>query len=194
MLGVESNGLAAPVSATPACSPPPAPTAGNNSPLWAGLTLNLTASSIPGATYNVMAEASGHAGIEGEPFKVEPGRPVRLADFRLPASDREVRGIVVDPQGKPLSGIYVGYQPNGVARPPLLRSPYRLFWSQNTDATGRFHLTGLPRGPIWLRADAVNLDPPRLDVRTSTSIEVPPGQAEVRFELLAPYGRLRGIE
>ncbi|MCU0787904.1 MAG: family 16 glycosylhydrolase [Verrucomicrobia bacterium] len=41
----------APVSATPACSPPPAPTAGNNGPIWAGMTLNLTASTVPGATY-----------------------------------------------------------------------------------------------------------------------------------------------
>jgi len=33
--------------------PPPAtPTAGNNGPLWAGMTLNLTASTVPGATYN----------------------------------------------------------------------------------------------------------------------------------------------
>ena len=40
------------VSATPVCSPPPAPTAGNNSPLWPGMTLNLTASTVPGAIYS----------------------------------------------------------------------------------------------------------------------------------------------
>jgi beta-glucanase (GH16 family) len=40
------------VNATPACSPPPTPTAGNNSPLWAGMTLNLIASTVPGATYS----------------------------------------------------------------------------------------------------------------------------------------------
>ncbi|HXI72116.1 MAG TPA: family 16 glycosylhydrolase [Verrucomicrobiae bacterium] len=39
-------------SATPVCSPPPAPTAGNNGPIWMGMTLNLTASTVPGATYN----------------------------------------------------------------------------------------------------------------------------------------------
>jgi beta-glucanase (GH16 family) len=32
--------------------PPTTPTAGNNGPLWAGMTLNLTASTVPGATYN----------------------------------------------------------------------------------------------------------------------------------------------
>ena len=31
---------------------PSAPTAGNNGPLWAGMTLNLTASTMPGAAYN----------------------------------------------------------------------------------------------------------------------------------------------
>ena len=40
------------VSATPACSPPPAPTAGNSGPVCAGSTLNLTASTMAGATYS----------------------------------------------------------------------------------------------------------------------------------------------
>ena len=48
--GCESTN-SAPVSATPVCSPPAAPTAGNNGPLWSGMTLNLTASTVPGATY-----------------------------------------------------------------------------------------------------------------------------------------------
>jgi beta-glucanase (GH16 family) len=39
------------VSATPACAPPPAPTAANNGPIYAGTTLYLTASTVPGATY-----------------------------------------------------------------------------------------------------------------------------------------------
>lgn len=40
------------VSATPVCSPPAAPAAGNNGPLSSGMTLNLTASTVPGATYS----------------------------------------------------------------------------------------------------------------------------------------------
>ncbi len=40
------------VSATPVCTPPPTPTAGNNGPIWAGMTLNLTAPTVPGATYS----------------------------------------------------------------------------------------------------------------------------------------------
>jgi hypothetical protein len=50
LLGCEStNSLY--VSATPVCSPPAAPTAGNNGPVWMGMTLNLTASTVAGATY-----------------------------------------------------------------------------------------------------------------------------------------------
>lgn len=51
VLGCESTNSAF-VSATPVCAPPPAPTAGNNGPIWAGMTLNLSASTVPGATYN----------------------------------------------------------------------------------------------------------------------------------------------
>jgi beta-glucanase (GH16 family) len=51
ILGCESTNSAF-VTATPACSPPPAPTVGNNGPVWAGMTLNLTASTVPGATYS----------------------------------------------------------------------------------------------------------------------------------------------
>ena len=40
------------VSAAAGCTPPATPTAGYNSPLYAGMTLNLTASTVPGATYN----------------------------------------------------------------------------------------------------------------------------------------------
>jgi beta-glucanase (GH16 family) len=51
LLGCESTNSAS-VSATPVCTPPAPPAAGNNGPLWTGMTLNLTAATIPGATYN----------------------------------------------------------------------------------------------------------------------------------------------
>ena len=51
ILGCESTNSSF-ASATPVCTPPTAPTAWNNSPIWAGMTLNLTASAIPGATYS----------------------------------------------------------------------------------------------------------------------------------------------
>jgi beta-galactosidase len=49
----ETANSAAEVSATPvACVPPATPVAGYNSPVYAGMTLLLTASTVPGATYN----------------------------------------------------------------------------------------------------------------------------------------------
>jgi beta-galactosidase len=39
-------------SVTPVFGPTPSPTAGYNSPMYAGMTLNLTASTVPGATYS----------------------------------------------------------------------------------------------------------------------------------------------
>jgi hypothetical protein len=52
VLGCESTNSSF-LSATPVCAPPPAPTASNNGPLWAGMTLNLTASTVPGAAYSL---------------------------------------------------------------------------------------------------------------------------------------------
>lgn len=51
VLGCEGTNSAS-VSATPVCAPPATPVASNNGPLWTGMTLNLTASTVPGATYS----------------------------------------------------------------------------------------------------------------------------------------------
>lgn len=40
------------VSATPVCTPLATPVAGNSGPIWAGMTLALTSSTVPGATYS----------------------------------------------------------------------------------------------------------------------------------------------
>jgi beta-glucanase (GH16 family) len=54
------------VSATPVCTPPPAPTGGNSGPVCAGSTLNLTASTVPGATYT-WAGPNGFSSSEQNP-------------------------------------------------------------------------------------------------------------------------------
>ena len=46
------SGRSSEASALVACLPPAAPTAANNGPIFAGMTLNLTASTVPGATYS----------------------------------------------------------------------------------------------------------------------------------------------
>jgi len=51
VLGCEGTNSAF-VSATPVCAAPATPSAGNNGPLWKGMTLNLTAPTVVGATYS----------------------------------------------------------------------------------------------------------------------------------------------
>jgi len=46
------SGRSSEVSAALVCTPPSGPTAGNSGPIYAGMTLNLTASSVAGASYN----------------------------------------------------------------------------------------------------------------------------------------------
>jgi len=46
------SGRSSEASATAVCVPPSAPAAGNNCPVFAGMTLCLTASTVPGATYS----------------------------------------------------------------------------------------------------------------------------------------------
>jgi hypothetical protein len=48
----ETANSPAEASVTPVFGPPPAPTAGYNSPMYAGMTLHLNASTVPGATYS----------------------------------------------------------------------------------------------------------------------------------------------
>ena len=46
------SGKSSEVSATLICTPPPAPTASNNGPIYQGMTLNLTASTVTSASYS----------------------------------------------------------------------------------------------------------------------------------------------
>jgi hypothetical protein len=61
------------VSVTPVFGPTPAPTAGYNSPMYAGMTLYLTASTIPGATYN-WTGPNGFASASQNPFIAKAGQ------------------------------------------------------------------------------------------------------------------------
>jgi hypothetical protein len=146
---------------------------------------------IPGATYNTQAEADGHATATSNQVDIKPGQPMRLADFRLPATEQEVRGVVVDPGGKPLTGVTVTYEQG--RRAGVLYTPTGAVWFQDTDVAGRSHLTALPRRPVRLMAfrRPEGADRP---IHNMKYVDVPSGQAEVRIELPDPNDRLRGIE
>ena len=102
-----------------------------------------------------------------------------------------MKGIVVDPRGKPLAGVSVSHERNG--RTLSLYAPSGGVWFQDTDEAGRFHLTSLPRGPIRLM---VYRNPPVADrqIKGIKYVDVTPGQAEVRIEMPDANDRLRGID
>src|SRR5262249_54028509 len=57
---------------------------------------------ITGATYNTQVEVSGRPNATSNHVEVKAGGAASFGDFRLPVTDQEVKGIVVDPRGKPL--------------------------------------------------------------------------------------------
>ena len=146
---------------------------------------------IAGATYNTQVEVSGYPNATSNHVTVKTGQAVRFNDFRLPAVDQEVRGIVVDPRGKPLAAITVNYERSG--RTSALYAPTGGVWFQDTDESGRFRLTGLPRGPLKLM---LYRNPQVADrqIKGIKYVEVRPGEAEVRIEMPDANDRLRGID
>jgi len=146
---------------------------------------------IPGATYNTQVEVGGYAKGSSNHAKAKPGETVRLGDYRLPAVDQEVRGIVVDRAGKPVRGATVSYQQRDQNRP--LYAPTGAVWFQDTEASGRFHLKGLPRGPVRLMAYRRPEGSHRA-IQDIKYVDVSRGQAEVRIELRDTNERLRGVD
>jgi hypothetical protein len=146
---------------------------------------------IAGATYNTQVEVNGYPNAMSNQVTVKPGQPVRIDDFRLPAVDQEVRGVVVDPRGKALAGIMVSIERS--SRTGSLYAPSGGVWFQDTDAAGRFHLTSLPRGPIKLMVYR-NPTGAFRQIQNIKYAEVRPGEAEVRIELPDADDRLRGVE
>jgi beta-lactamase regulating signal transducer with metallopeptidase domain len=146
---------------------------------------------IPGAMYEVRAEADGHAAATSIRVTIKPGQPVRLMDFRLPAANQQISGIVVDPRGKPLAGMTVSYEPTDRTR--ALEAPSGATWFHDTEPSGRFHLTGLPRGPIRLTVFR-SPEGAHRSIHNMKYVDVQPGQVEVRIELPDANDRLRGID
>ena len=146
---------------------------------------------IADATYNTQIEVNGYPNATSNHVTVKPGPPTRLNDFRLPAVDQEVSGIIVDPRGKPLAGISVSLERNGPTS--NLYAPTGGVWFQDTDEAGRFHLTSLPRGPIRLM---VYRNPSRPDqqIEGIKYADTHAGDANVRIELPDVNDRLRGVD
>jgi RNA polymerase sigma factor (sigma-70 family) len=147
---------------------------------------------IAGATYYTHVEARGHATATSQHVTARRGQPLLLRDFRLPVTDQEVNGIVVDPRGKPLDKVVVSHGRTEPSNSPLY-PPAGAIWFHETDGSGRFHLVGLPRGPVRLMVYRNPAGPDR-QIRNMKYVDVNLGQNEVRVELPDPNDRLRGID
>lgn len=145
---------------------------------------------IPDATYYVHVEVGGHATATSRHVKIKQGEQARLDEIRLPATDQELTGIVVNPRGEPIAGASISYQHDG--RDQALYAPQGAVWFQDTDAAGRFHLSSLPRGAKRLMA--YRNEGTERNIRNLNYTEVAAGQNEVRIELPDVNERLRGIE
>jgi hypothetical protein len=97
---------------------------------------------LPPGDYDVGVGATGHTGTSRKGLVVEPDRS-SVADFRLEGTGA-VDGTVTDSQGRPLAGVMV--------RGGLLRGDVAEERVTRTDATGAYHLEGLPVGMVRVRA------------------------------------------
>jgi hypothetical protein len=140
---------------------------------------------VPSLAYNVNVTAPGFASAFGMPFVGEPDATHRMPDIVLPRADQTILGTVVDATGKSLAGVQVYGTP---VRAGGIERSVRIAGGQvYSDETGRFRLTGIPRGLVRISAyitpDAVEGE--RL-VRTHGSLMVEAGQQDVELVLAGP--------
>jgi RNA polymerase sigma factor (sigma-70 family) len=132
-------------------------------------------------TYRVEASAKGYAGLNSEEFPARPGETKALPDLVLPRAAESVAGIVVDPAGRPLADVEVRASPRWPGRGPVVTSPESVV----TAADGRFHITGLPRGPVELTAELYTAGEEAAPTRLYPPQPVPAqaGQQDLRIVL-----------
>jgi hypothetical protein len=89
-----------------------------------------------------------HRGLFGTVSDKQP--EIQLADINLVAGNQVLRGVVVDPKGKPVAGAKI--IPRLADGMPLsYQGKDGMPWA-NTDKEGRFELSGLPGQPVTLMA------------------------------------------
>lgn len=142
---------------------------------------------IPEGSYYVEVEASGYAGLNSVWFDAQPAEVRKLEPMKLPIADRRVEGIVVDRSGKAVERVSVGLNQRG---PNSFNQAGT--WFMDTDASGRFALTNLPRGPLQLMV--YRHGAPGRSIQDPVYVEVTEDQGEVRIVLPDKRRRLEGIE
>ncbi|GAB4152323.1 MAG: hypothetical protein Fur0037_21100 [Planctomycetota bacterium] len=111
----------------------------------------LVESLAPGS-YRIRANAEGRAAADLR-VEIEGGKLAEVGDIEL-ARAAAVRGVVVDPDGRPVRGASVRRKKGGVLDNKMLSSMFSEDSSDRTDGSGAFSLEDLPPGRITLIADA----------------------------------------
>lgn len=112
------------------------------------------------------------------PHRLMPGETIEVPALQMTALESFVAGVVVDPDGKPLSGVTVSVTPMDI----LARSAWGGGGSPPTDADGRFRVNGLPNSPLRLM---VYIPPPANStnriIRFPAEVFTESGQTDVRI-------------
>jgi hypothetical protein len=129
---------------------------------------------LPPGTYSVECNRTGYMAPDGMTGRTPTitldlgDKPATITCSLIPAAS--IEGSVVDPDGQPAEGIYVGVE--RAIRGGDAASLYAAY-SRPADASGRFRITGLPPGRYFLSATPTGQDfyllsdgPPRAHLRT----------------------------
>ena len=129
-----------------------------------------------------------YQGAYGHTVGAVNGGILELPDARLVSGGQELKGVVVDPDGNPVSGISVSASlaSGGSLSPPKDGPPP---WTK-TDSDGLFHLTNLPEEPISLMAYRANPAGGRIHYPAKVDVEL--NADNIRIVLDPALGR--GIE
>jgi hypothetical protein len=121
---------------------------------------------VPGGDYALVALAPSRAPESLFAVHAVPGEPVKPIELRLPRADGIIEGVVRDTGGKPLPHVNVSVLTVPPGKPPAAgtawrprasvelgsKSPTLTLASAASDRTGKFRLSGLPRGTVILEA------------------------------------------
>jgi hypothetical protein len=121
---------------------------------------------VPGGDYALVALAPARAPESLFAVHAVPGEPSKPIELRLPRADGTIEGHVRDTNGKPISRVNVSVLAVPPGAPPAAGTPIRprasvelagkgpmlTLASAASDYSGKFKLTGLPRGTVIIEA------------------------------------------